>query len=657
VTEKTYDVVIVGGGIAGATVAKTIARSGGKRILILEAGRATGMAADKYASHVTAFQSSLINRPNTPYPNNLNAPQADVEDIRQIPPERVPNNPDAPQADVDGLGQIPRRVVDTSGYLVQKGPLPFQSDFTRALGGTSLHWLGTCLRMLPNDFKLNSLYGHGVDWPIDYKHLREYYELAEREILGVAGSVTDQHYPDINGEEINYRVLFGDTYDYPMEPIPASYLDTQLKDIVDGKTITVRGTDYPVWMSSTPAARNSIPREGYVPVGAPGDPQQGQRCQGNTSCIPICPVQAKYSALKTLHELERWHPGEGPRRRLTDGHSEVTIKTQSVATKVELDKQRRVTGITYQTYDDEKKKPDGKPQTAVGKVYVLAANAIQNATLLLASGAANTSGLVGRNLMDHPLLLTWGLTEEPVWGYRGPLSTSGLEMFRDGKFRKHSSAFRIEIGNEGWRFTDDAPARTVETMIKRGLYGSKLRDKIGEVIPRQFRLAFEMEQIPQKTNRVTIDDRYRDQLGNHRPVIHYNLPAYVRSGFEMAKQASKEMYELLGVEPLGQDEDRDALLYPREYTRYEPTDPGYLTYRDAGYTFQGAGHMAGTHRMGNTPGDSVVNKCQQTWDHDNLYLVGCGNMPTIGTSNPTLTMTALAIWAGCNIIEHLKNMR
>jgi len=28
------------------------------------------------------------------------------------------------------------------------------------------------------------------------------------------------------------------------------------------------------------------------------------------------------------------------------------------------------------------------------------------------------------------------------------------------------------------------------------------------------------------------------------------------------------------------------------------------------------------------------------WDHDNLYLVGCGNMPTIGTSNPSLTMTA-----------------
>ena len=44
---------------------------------------------------------------------------------------------------------------------------------------------------------------------------------------------------------------------------------------------------------------------------------------------------------------------------------------------------------------------------------------------------------------------------------------------------------------------------------------------------------------------------------------------------------------------------------------------------------------------------------QRSWDHDNLYLVGCGNMPTVGTSNPTLTMTALALWAGDNIVADL----
>jgi len=628
---EQYDVVIVGGGFAGAAVAKTLADTGGKRILVLEAGRGTGMSAGKYASHVEAFQASLVNTPNTPYPNNPNAPQADVLDIRQILGQPTP-------------GQPPHSVTDTSGYLVQTGPLPFQSDYTRALGGTSLHWLGTCLRMLPSDFELNRRYGQGVDWPFGYAALQPYYERAETDIIGVAGSVTDQHYPGIDDRE-----YFG-RYEYPMHQVPASYLDQVLARKLDGRNITVRGQDYPVRMSSTPAARNSIPRNGYAPVGAPGNPQLGERCEGNTNCIPICPVQAKYSSLKTWYELMRRHPGDQPP---TPARSSVQIVPQAVATKVELDEHGRVSGITYQTYDDEAVAPAPDPRTARGKIYVLAANAIENATLLLASGVANSSGMVGRNLMDHPLILTWGLMPEPVWGFRGPLSTSGLEMFRDGPFREHTSAFRIEIGNEGWNFAAGAPTSTVRAMVGRGQFGPELRRRLGEVIPRQFRLGLEMEQIPEASNYVTIDRAYRDQLGGFRPVIRYDLPDYVRSGFAMAKEASDAMYALLGVPPLDPDQDRDAFPYPGDYTSYQPTDPGYVTYGEAGYTYQGAGHLAGTHRMGSSPRTSVTDPRQRTWDHDNLYLVGCGNMPTVGTSNPSLTMTALAIWAGETIAADL----
>jgi hypothetical protein len=222
---EQYDVVIVGGGFAGAAVAKTLADTGGKRILVLEAGRGTGMSADKYASHVEAFQASLTSTPNTPYPNNPNAPQADVLDIRQILGQPAP-------------GQPPHSVTDTTGYLVQTGPLPFLSDYTRALGGTSLHWLGTCLRMLPNDFELQSRYGQGVDWPFGYSELRPYYERAETGIIGVAGSTTDQHYPGIDDRE------YFDGYEYPMHPVPASYLDQVLAGKLDGRHVTVRGQDY-----------------------------------------------------------------------------------------------------------------------------------------------------------------------------------------------------------------------------------------------------------------------------------------------------------------------------------------------------------------------------------------------------------------------------
>ncbi|WP_024487167.1 GMC oxidoreductase, partial [Serratia fonticola] len=73
-------------------------------------------------------------------------------------------------------------------------------------------------------------------------------------------------------------------------------------------------------------------------------------------------------------------------------------------------------------------------------------------------------------------------------------------------------------------------------------------------------------------------------------------------------------------------------------------------------TFNGAGHFAGTHCMGSSPESSVVNKYQRTWEHPNLYLVGCGNMINMGTSNPTLTMSALTFWAAHNILQDLNGV-
>ena len=61
------------------------------------------------------------------------------------------------------------------------------------------------------------------------------------------------------------------------------------------------------------------------------------------------------------------------------------------------------------------------------------------------------------------------------------------------------------------------------------------------------------------------------------------------------------------------------------------------------YKFIGAGHIMGTHRMGRNRLDSVVDENQRSWDHENVYIVGCGSLPTAGTSNPTLTAVALAI--------------
>jgi len=62
--------------------------------------------------------------------------------------------------------------------------------------------------------------------------------------------------------------------------------------------------------------------------------------------------------------------------------------------------------------------------------------------------------------------LTWALAPQPIFGYRGPLTTSGIESLRDGEFRKYRSSFRMEIGNEGWNFSKGDPYTTTMDFIQ-----------------------------------------------------------------------------------------------------------------------------------------------------------------------------------------------
>lgn len=626
-TDHEYDVVIVGAGIAGAIVAKTLSHAG-YHVLILEAGLDAGMALegqaayDVYQGYVNTYYQQLAKVPNAPYPNL----------------------PTAPSPDVINLSPINGTTPNTNGYFVQAGPLPFPSDYARTPGGTTLHWLGTCLRMLPNDFKMKTQYGVGMDWPITYEELRPYYELGEREI-GVSGEVKEQRYPNID------RSFFGKDYVFPMHQIPASYLDRQFRKAVQGMEIAVgnQALKKVVDVTTTPQGRNSTPNrsyrrstpywdeesqklkttasdESYVPVGATWDPYTGQRCEGNASCVPICPVQAKYNALKTLKNSNR---------------ENVHILTQAVASKVQVDEAGKVIGVEYKRYHQ----PDSPEHTigiARGKIYVLAAHSVENAKLLLASGIANSSDQVGRNLMDHAVMLTWGLMPQPVYSYRGPGSTSNIPVFRDGGFRAQHAAFIVPIDNWGWAWPAFSPGSDLARAVNQlNLFGGALRKHLQETLTRQMLLHFECEQLPEPTNRITLDPQYVDLLGNYRPVIHYNASDYLRAALAASKSISDQMFARAGVQ---------------DYTQYNPTDPNYVTYDGVGYSYQGAGHLVGTHRMGSSRHNSVVNREQRTWEHPNLFLVGCGNMTTLGTSNPTLTLAALTFWAAENIIKELQQV-
>ncbi len=575
----THDVVVVGAGVAGAVMAKHLTDAG-LRVLMLEAGPGTPQTLDGYEHHLNTFYEASAKGPESAWPTAPQVPQPDTADLRF-----------------------------NDGYFVQRGPQLYGSSYSRLQGGSTLHWLGVSLRMLPEDFDMGSRFGVGRDWPLRYDDLEPFYRKAELD-LGVSADVADQQY---------HGITFADGYDFPMSRVPMSYADQWLADAVGDLEVPIGTESVPIQVRSYPAARNSMPRPGYGPVGAldrRGDGQVrpgliGERCQGNTSCTPICPVQAKYNAGRTLAQID-------------PGHLEV--RAQAVASKINVDPtDGMVTGITYQRYDGS----SYVEEVAIGRRYVLAAHAVENAKIMLMSGLTGPNDMVGANLMDHPTLYAWGLAPEPVYPFRGPLSTAGVEDLRGGPFRSTHAAFRFDVANDGWRAPTGAPDTTVTGEVDQGHFGADLRRRLATTLTRQVRLSLAVEQLPDPANRISLDWRFLDPLGNPRPAINYRIDEYTLAGMVEAKRVAGAMFSRAGIEDRSDD----------DVQKWFPT----IEHQGQVFSYHGMGHFAGTHMMGDDARTSVVDHSQRSWDHQNLYLIGSGSFPTMGTSNPTLTIAALAV--------------
>ncbi|MFI9056098.1 FAD-dependent oxidoreductase [Streptomyces anulatus] len=597
--EGRYDVIVVGGGVAGSLVARHLGDQG-RRVLVLEAGARAGDQEQGHREARERFLAASAKVPGSPYSPHEAIPWPEVSDL----------------TGVDSGG------YRSEGYLVQRGTLPYASGYVRVNGGTGNIWTGLTPRMLPEDFDTET-FGYGRSWPLTYADLEPYYRAAEFAI-GVSADVDEQR--DAVG------LPFPEGYVFPMRGLPPSRVDTVMAARLDGRRVKEPGVEELVELrvAGTPQGRNGVPNPrygggaGFEPAGAHGRPEPGSRCVGSASCIPHCPSHAKYTPLKTQ---ARWAPS-------------VTLQDRAVVSLILVDPAGRATGVEYLTYPQtggvqQSRQAGAVRRTVHADVVVLAAHAIENAKLLLLSGLGNRSGQVGRNLMDHPVLLTWGLLPEQVGPYRGPGSTSGLEGFRAGPARRLRAPFRIEIGNWGWVWAKGSVDTDVVELIRAagphrpGLRGRELRQAVADRIGRQFTLQFEMEQSADPANRVTLDPRHRDRLGLPRPVVTYGLSTHVKEGIAAAKAVSDQIFTLLGAE---------------DHTAFEAANwPGRFEYRGRTYGYRGAGHAAGTHIMGAGPTTSVVDQWQRCWDHPGLYAVGCGSMPSVATSNPTLTMAALAL--------------
>jgi glucose dehydrogenase len=618
------DVAIVGAGFAGALIAKELNKDPKKpvEVVILEAGAPIPPNINDYMER---FYTARFKVPESPY-----TPEVVDANDNLIDPSKV--NAGRPTV----LSLLPKGsfgdwTEPKKSYLIQKGPRPFASTYNRVAGGTQ-HWLGTCLRFVPADFRMKTKYPsvpQFVDWPIGYDDLNDWYGKAEWE-LGVSADVQEQAFLGIK---------FPDTYKYPMPKIPRSLVDAAVAQALrslskdDTAFLEMETSPTEIRVRNLPAARNSQPYKGR------------RACAGNTNCIPICPIQAKYDPTITLNEATE------------TGH--VRIFDRHVANEIVVGENGRISQINFIQYA-----PPRTNGCVKAKIYVIAANAIETPRLLLMSkhpdpkvnGVANSSDMVGRNLMDHPYYVAWGLTPTPVYPYRGPLITSGIGDLCDGPFRNKRGAFRVDIGNEGWNFViggdpnvtslDFVNGMNATTLNdgspRKALFGRELVEKLGDVFTRQFRIGFLVEQTPDLENRVTLSE-IRDGLGLRRPEISYNLSDYTRQGIVAAHRMKNLLFSKMGVKDCTKEVEKN------EPSRFEEL----IDDKIVALSYGGAGHIMGTCRMGSKKDNSVVNSDQQSWDHDNLYLVGSSTFPTGATANPTLTIAALALRAAEHIAKRV----
>ena len=480
------------------------------------------------------------------------------------PNSPYPTNPMVPQPDDDDIG----------AYYVQAGPVPFRGLQARVVGGTTWHWGGLTLRYRPNDFVLKSRFGVGVDWPLGYSDLEPWYGEAEEEI-GVCGP------PDYDWGSPRSK-------GYPMPPISPSYLDTVIGAACGKVGLT---------MAPFPHGRNSVGRDSRPP------------CCGNASCVPICPIGAKYDA--SVHVAKAESAG-------------ARVEPLAIAHEIVVGGDRRVTAIRF-------KRPDGSVHEARGRIFVIAAHTIETAKLLLMSrpegsafAVANSSDQVGRNLLTQLDAGMLGLTKEKLYPYRAPVETSGIRELRDGDFRGMHGASGTSPSNEGWSRAI-GPFKLAQKFAQQGLRGAALGAAISEHMARELAIGPSVEILPDPDNRVTLAHDKLDPLGLPRPRIYFRFGKYETDGAKVAMDYVRGLMNALGatdVEEVG------------------PVTDGAV--------------MGGTCRMGTDARTSVVDRNLRTHDHPNLYLVGSAAFPTITASPPTLTIAAFALRAGLQIRSDLQ---
>lgn len=158
-----YDVVIIGSGAGGGTMAYALSRRKW-RVLVLEAGPRFDPSKD-YKLHTEGWEKQHF-------------PHKSGSEGRQTFAELQPLDPEL--SDLCSWNSVDGRLNKKTRRM------PFKYHHVRGVGGSTLAFTGESHRMHPESMQMGSRFGVAADWPLTYETLEPYYCEAER-LVGVAG--------------------------------------------------------------------------------------------------------------------------------------------------------------------------------------------------------------------------------------------------------------------------------------------------------------------------------------------------------------------------------------------------------------------------------------------------------------------------------------
>jgi choline dehydrogenase-like flavoprotein len=456
---------------------------------------------------------------------------------------------------------------------------PFWWIRGRHVGGRSITWGRQSYRLSDYDFKAAERDGYGDPWPFSYKELEPYYDQVEN-FVGISGSY--ENLPQLPDSKF-------------LPPMAMTCGERILKKSVESKF----------------SKRNVI--IGRVAILT--KPHQGRAaCHYCGHCDRGCSTHSYYSS-----------PGSTLPAAAKTGR--MTLRPNAVVREIIVDTDtgkasgvRVVNQITKRDYEE------------YAKVVVLCASTLESTRILLNSksrqhpdGLGNSSGVLGRYLMDHMYSISAGGVVPTLNGTEYDFSDGRANGIYVPRFRniwdKHPNFIR-GYGMQGGCSQGYSFSHAKQTPG----FGAELKQLVREN-PREipFWLGAWCEMLPRKENGVRIDPEKVDAWGI--PALRIEC-AHGDNERAMAKDALETIKEMV-----------DAAGFYTQYTSATPAPPGFCI------------HEVGTARMGADPKTSVLNKWNQSWDVKNLFVTDGACFVSQGCQNPTLTMMAITARA-CDYIAN-----